>query len=93
MDLKLTTSEITTLRTRRKGRERFWLRLSSAPAVGGGELARIVFETSSVSSVTGFKSAFSRYSSTIEKMIIVDLTIWTISNYFSASSTFRFRLS
>lgn len=92
MDLKLTTSEITTLRTRRKGRERFWLRLSSAPAVGGGELARIVFETSSVSSVTGFKSAFSRYSSTIEK-IIVDLTISTISTYFSASSTFRFRLS
>ena len=63
MDLKLTTSEITTLRTRRKGRERFWLMLSSVPAVGGGELARIVLDTSRVSSVTGARPAFSRYSS------------------------------
>jgi hypothetical protein len=62
MDLKLTTSLITTLRTRRKGRERFWM-LSSAPAVGGGELALIVFETSRVSSVMGSKPAFERYSS------------------------------
>lgn len=63
MDLKRTTSEITTLRTRRKGRERFWLRFSSVPAVGGGELARIVFETSRVSSVTGSRPALPRYSS------------------------------
>lgn len=68
MDLKLTTSEITTLRTRRKGRERFWLMLSSAPAVGGGELARIVFDTSIVSSVIGFNPAFSRYSSRRENV-------------------------
>lgn len=66
MDLKLTTSEITTLRTRRNGRERFWLMLSSAP-VGGGELARIVFDTSIVSSVIVLNPAFSRYSSKGEK--------------------------
>lgn len=63
----ISTSEITILRTRRNGRERFAM-LSSFPAVGGGELALIVLETSSVSSVITGNPSFSRYSSTIIKI-------------------------
>ena len=64
----ITTSEITILRTRRNGRERFVM-LSSFPAVGGGELALIVRDTSSVSSVITGSPSFSRYSSTIKQFI------------------------
>lgn len=61
-NISITTSEITILRTRRKGRLRFG-RSSLPAAVGGGELALIVLETSRVSSVIGGNSALSRYSS------------------------------
>lgn len=65
-NISITTSEITILRTRRKGRLRFG-RSSLPEAVGGGELARIVLETSRVSSVIGGNSALSRYSSNVGK--------------------------
>lgn len=74
MEISITTSEITILRTRRKGRERLG-RLSSFPAVGGGELALIILETSSVSSVIGGKFAFSRYSSVIILKLIMILNV------------------
>lgn len=60
----VTTSETMFVRTRLKGRLRFWLRLSSFPAVvGGGELALMCLETSNVSSVKAVKPTSLRYSS------------------------------
>lgn len=66
----ISTSEITILRTRRNGRERFVM-LSSFPAVGGGELALIDLDTSSVSSVITGNPSFSLYSSEIRVNFIL----------------------